>query len=173
MKYTLPDSSSPRRDPLGSQDSYIVITPQIPNSTALVWIWLPCCLWACRTLGPPLIKPSHQLSGLPCIHCVSPPAFSTCSRIVFKIQKSTPNPYFPKFIFIIEMKELNLHGGMEVSEVHGTKKVNIHTAIMSYHEASYKIHGPMQTLKHAITSCYTSCSCAYSVLLRWSPFPFR
>lgn len=28
------------------------------------------------------------------------------------------------------MKELNLHGGAEVSEVHGTKKVNIHTATL-------------------------------------------
>lgn len=38
-----------------------------------------------RAHGPSLIKPSYQLSDLPCIHRVFPPAFSTCSRIVFKI----------------------------------------------------------------------------------------
>jgi len=119
MKNTVPDSSSPRRDPLCSHSHY-TLNPALDSVSLDLVAVLP---GAHRTFGPSLIKPSQELLGLLCIHCVSPPAFSTCSRILFKI--SIPvhqNPYFPKSILIIEMKELNLHVGVEILEVHRTKK---------------------------------------------------
>lgn len=119
MKHTLPDSSSPRREHLGSQDSYIVITPWILDSLSLDLVAvLP---WACRTLGPSLVTPSHQLSEPPCIHCASL-AFSTCSRILYT-----------KFLFL----QVHVHNRNERTKSKlgcksfgssWNKKVNVHSA---------------------------------------------
>lgn len=153
---------------LGSQDSYIVTTAQILEWTALVWIWLPCCLGHARPLAPHSLNPPTSCQGYSA-YSVSPPAFSTCSRILLKYPSLYTKSLFPQVHFRNRNERTKSTWGCRSFRSSWNKKSQ-HSH--SYSKASYKTHRPMQTLKHAITSCYASFSCVYSVLLHWTLFPF-
>lgn len=127
MKHTLPDSSSPRRD-LGFQDSYIVITPQIPDLPGLVWIWLPCYLGHAGPLVLQSLNPPTSCQGCPAytvfLLLCSPRGQRSYLKYPFLYTKSL----FPQIYFHYRNERTKSTSVCESFGISWNKKVNIHTA---------------------------------------------
>lgn len=161
MKHTLPVNSKPRPDPFGCQKKLYCHYTSNPGLDIISLDLVAMLPWARSTFGlclmtlPPAVRAAlHTLWFSSCIfHVLRDPSKNT--------HPCTPDLNFPKFGFIIEMKELNLCGSVEVWEVHETRNVNVHAATMRPATKSTDLCKHLNTQLPPATPA-----------VDWSPFPF-